>query len=45
MRETHRIAINGAANCGSLNKLRTDKVMKKKNVKPKKLPPTDDSFV
>ena len=35
----------GAANCVSLNKLRTDKAMKKKNVKPKKLPPTDDSFV
>lgn len=32
----------GANNCVSLNKLRTEKVLKNKNVKPKKLPPTDD---
>ena len=35
----------GAVNCGSLNKLRTEKVLKNKHVKPKKLPPTDDSFL
>ena len=35
----------GAVNCASLNKLRTEKVLKNKNVKPKKLPPTDDSFL
>ena len=34
----------GATHCDSLNKLRVDKVLKIKRVKPRKLPPTDDSF-
>ena len=35
----------GASNCTSLNRLRTEKVLKNKSTKPRKLPPTDDSFL
>ena len=32
-------------NCCSLNNLLTEKVLKHKTWKPKKLPPTDDNFL
>lgn len=38
-------ALYGNPSCKSLNKLRTEKVLRNKLVKPRRLPPTDDSFL
>ena len=35
----------GGSRCLSLNKLRVNKVLENKKAKPRKLPPTDDSFI
>ena len=35
----------GCNGCWSLNKLRVNRVLENKKVKPRKLPPTDDSFI
>ena len=35
----------GQEDCTSLNNLRAENVIKSKHVKPRRLPPTDDSFL